>query len=150
MPSEFMGYHLWDTGENWPQYKRYNAATSMLAINSALELCYWSRKTTLRSSYPLKIAKHHGIDLIHKSRNAPLPYPTMHHPEQKCAHFCSEWYIVGWGTGALWDLWDWSISVYFVDQISYITVLYWKWMGPENEFVSLLNCLYTLAHTGHH
>ena len=29
-------------------------------------------------------------DLIHKSQNAPVPYPTMLHSEQKCAHFCSE------------------------------------------------------------
>ena len=42
--------------------------------------------------------------------NLPVPYPTMHHSEQKCAHFCSEWCIVGYGTGALWDLWDWSIG----------------------------------------
>ena len=28
----------------------------------------------------------------------------MHHSEQKCAHFCSEWCIVGYETGALWDL----------------------------------------------
>ena len=49
------------------------------------------------------------IDLIHKSQNAPVPYPTMQHPEQKCAHFCSECCIVGYGTGAFWDLWNWSI-----------------------------------------
>ena len=35
-------------------------------------------------------------DQIHKSHNAPVPYPTMHHSEQKCAHFCSEWGIVGY------------------------------------------------------
>ena len=29
------------------------------------------------------------IDLINKSHNAPNPYPTMHHSEQKGAHFCS-------------------------------------------------------------
>ena len=34
---------------------------------------------------------------------------TMHHSEQKCTHFCSEWCIVEYGTGALWDLRDWSI-----------------------------------------
>ena len=34
--------------------------------------------------------------------------PTIHHSEQKCSHFCSEWCSVGYGTGALWDLWDWS------------------------------------------
>ena len=28
----------------------------------------------------------------------------MHHSEQKCAHFCSEWCIVGYGTGAFWDI----------------------------------------------
>ena len=30
----------------------------------------------------------------------------MYHSEQKYAHFCSEWCIVGYGRGALWDLWD--------------------------------------------
>ena len=40
---------------------------------------------------------------------APVPYPTMHNSEQKCVHFCSEWCIVGYGTGALWDSWAWSI-----------------------------------------
>ena len=33
-------------------------------------------------------------DLIHKSQNAPVPYPTILHSEQKCVHFCSEWSIV--------------------------------------------------------
>ena len=49
------------------------------------------------------------IDLIHKSHNAPVLYPTMHHSEQKFTHFCSEWCIVGYGTGASWDLWHWSV-----------------------------------------
>ena len=43
------------------------------------------------------------IDQFHKSHNAPVPYPRMHDSEQKCAHFCFEWCIVGYGTGALWD-----------------------------------------------
>ena len=50
-----------------------------------------------------------GNDLNYKSHNAPVPYPTMQHSEQKCAHFCSECCIVGYRTGALWDLWDWSV-----------------------------------------
>ena len=33
----------------------------------------------------------------------------MQHSEQKCAHFCSEWCILGYGTGAFWDLWIRSI-----------------------------------------
>ena len=53
------------------------------------------------------------IDLIHKIHNAPVPYPTIYHSEQKCSYFCSEWRIVGYGTGALWHLWDWSIYVKF-------------------------------------
>ena len=49
---------------------------------------------------------------IHKSQNAPVPYPTMLHPEQKCAHFCSEWSIVGYGIGLFWDLRNWSDVCY--------------------------------------
>ena len=33
-----------------------------------------------------------------------VPYPRMLRSEQKCAHFCSEWSIVGYGAGAFWDL----------------------------------------------
>ena len=50
------------------------------------------------------------IDLIHKSQNASVSYPTMFYSEQKCAHFCSERNIVVYGTGAFWDLWNWSIE----------------------------------------
>ena len=55
----------------------------------------------------------YSIDQYHKSYNAPVPYPTMHHSEQKWAHFCSEWCIVGYGTDALWDLLIRSIVGYF-------------------------------------
>ena len=34
-----------------------------------------------------------------KFHSAPVPYVTMHHLEQKCAHFHSEWCIVGYGKG---------------------------------------------------
>ena len=51
------------------------------------------------------------INPIHKSQNATVPYPTMLHSEQKCAHFCSEWSIAGYGTGTFWDLWNQSISI---------------------------------------
>ena len=58
------------------------------------------------------LAQDHGnsIDWIYKSHNPPVPYPTMHHWEQKCAHFCFQWCIVAYEAGALWDLWDWSID----------------------------------------
>ena len=41
------------------------------------------------------------INLIHKYHNAPVPYPAMPQSEQKCAHFCFEWCIMGCGTGVL-------------------------------------------------
>ena len=44
------------------------------------------------------------IDQFHKSNNTPIPYPTMHHSEQKCDHFCSEWCIMGYEMGVLWEL----------------------------------------------
>ena len=50
------------------------------------------------------------MDLNHKSQNVPIPYPTMLHPEQKSAHFCSEWSIMGYETDAFWDLWNWFTS----------------------------------------
>ena len=40
-----------------------------------------------------------------KSQNASVPYPTLLHSEQKCTHFCSERSNVGYGIGALWDVW---------------------------------------------
>ena len=52
-----------------------------------------------------------AIEQSHKSQNAPVPYPTKLRSEQKCAskqkcaHFCSEWSIAGYGTGASWNLW---------------------------------------------
>ena len=49
-------------------------------------------------------------ELIKQSQNAPVPYPTMPHSEQKCAHFCSEWNVVRYVTGADWALWNWSID----------------------------------------
>ena len=50
------------------------------------------------------------IDQFRKSQNAPVPHPTMLHPEQKCANLCSEWSIVGYGTDEFWDLWIRSIE----------------------------------------
>ena len=49
------------------------------------------------------------IDPIHKSHKAPVPYPILLYSEQKCAHFCSEWSILRYETGAFWNLWNWSI-----------------------------------------
>ena len=53
------------------------------------------------------------IDLSHKSHNAPILYPTMHHFVTEtctCVHVSvTKWCIVGYLSNALWDLWEWSI-----------------------------------------
>ena len=55
-------------------------------------------------------------------QNALVPYPMMLHSEQNCAHFFAEWGIVGWGTGAFWELWNRSIvlSLFPADGIQII------------------------------
>ena len=40
------------------------------------------------------------FNAILTNRTMHVPYPTIHRSEQKCAHFCSEWCIMGYGTGA--------------------------------------------------
>ena len=46
----------------------------------------------------------------HKSHNALAKYPTMHHfVTEMCTHVhisATKWCIVGYGTDALWDLWN--------------------------------------------
>ena len=54
-------------------------------------------------------------DMTSNSPNSQIPECTCsisHNAlssEQKWAHFCSEWNIVECGTGAFWDLWNWSV-----------------------------------------
>ena len=56
-----------------------------------------------------------SIDQSHKSHNAPVPYPTMHHfVTEMCTRVhisVTKWCIVGYLPDALWDLWDWSIEI---------------------------------------
>ena len=76
------------------------------------------------------------IDQSHKSRNAPVSYPTMYNSEQKCAHFYSEWSIVGYGAGAFWGspgiagpltvvMWHARFKYRTVKAIEYR----WRWPG---------------------
>ena len=46
--------------------------------------------------------------------NTPVAYPTKHHSEQKCAHFCSVWCIVGYRTSAFWELWICSTRASYI------------------------------------
>ena len=47
------------------------------------------------------------IDMLHKSHNAPVPYPTMHHFEPEISYKMVHCGIFSY---ALWDLWDGFIS----------------------------------------
>ena len=62
-----------------------------------------------------------GKDQPHISHIATKPWPTMHHSERKSAPF---WCIVGYGTGALWDLWYWSIRLRIRDLLC--SVIFWQ------------------------
>ena len=55
-----------------------------------------------------------NADLVHKSHNAPIPYPTMHHFVSEmctCVHISvTKLCIVGYWSNVLWDLWDGSVQ----------------------------------------
>ena len=58
---------------------------------------------------------HGAIGQSHISHNASDIYPTMHHfcnrNVHTCAHFCYKTVYCGiYWTGALWDMWYWSIN----------------------------------------
>ena len=54
------------------------------------------------------------LDLLHKSHNAPVIYPTIYHFVTEmctCVYISvTKWCIVGYLFDALWDLWDGSID----------------------------------------
>ena len=60
------------------------------------------------------------IGICHKSHNTPVPYQTMHHSEQKCAHLFSEKWIVGYGTGKLFDWCIRSIRIHVINVLVYL------------------------------
>ena len=72
------------------------------------------------------------VDLIRKSHTAPSPYHKIHHSEQKCAHFCSEWCIMWYWTGVLSDLCGRSVVIFPWTRLPRITLVYtWWWHGME-------------------
>ena len=46
---------------------------------------------------------------------------TMFHSQQQCAHFGSEWIIVGYGIGAFMDLWNRSIVSNTMQEICHVS-----------------------------
>ena len=89
----------------WHQHHQSSKTLALYKGNPLVTGSFPSQRSTNAESIPMSW-RHHiiRIDLIHKSQNVPVPYPTMLYSEQKCEHFCSEWSIVGYGTNASWDL----------------------------------------------
>ena len=65
------------------------------------------------------------IDQLHKPRNVPVPYPTMHHfVTEMCTHVhisVTKWCIVGYLSDALWELWGGSIWIVVQWKIDNVT-----------------------------
>ena len=59
-----------------------------------------------------------GIDLSHKSHNAPDKYPTMHHfVTEMCTHVhisVTKWCIMGYLSDASWHFWDGYTNIIWV------------------------------------
>ena len=73
------------------------------------------------------------IEPSHKSHNASDKYPTMHpFVTEMCTSVhisVKKWCFVGYGTGALWDLCNWSIvqSVHKYETEPKIEYMYWQY-----------------------
>ena len=72
-------------------------------LSDSVQICwatahghYWPGISLERDDMKL-ILNSWWTDNFHKSHNAHVPYHTIHHWEQKCAHFCSECFM-------LWDM----------------------------------------------
>ena len=63
----------------------------------------------------LYILQGYWIDLLQKSHNTPVLYPTMHHFVTEmctCVHISvTKWCILGYLSRALWNLWDGYIDI---------------------------------------
>ena len=80
-------------------------------------LCIIGTHVHSRSSFRItkEMKQYRRIYDIHKSQNAPIRHPTMHHSAQNYAQLCSEQYIVGYGTGTFGDLCDWFVGITHVE-----------------------------------
>ena len=61
-------------------------------------------KFSLAKGIRSKTGAAHPRQKFFRAPHSHMSMSTMHHAKQKCAHFCSEWCIVVYETGALWDL----------------------------------------------
>ena len=93
-----------------------------LSINHSYPLCL--SQCYCASEWPWRIWENacYLISAKNTKREGAHNWPNSQIPEFTCSishnapfrtemwiHLCSEWSMVGYGTGALWDLWNWSI-----------------------------------------
>ena len=61
-----------------------------------------------------------AVELLYKSHNTPVPYPTMQHFVTEmcsCVHrSVTKWRFVGYLSDALWDLWGRYCSIFWVNR----------------------------------
>ena len=80
------------------------------------------------------MASHYRIDPSHKSHNALENYPTMHNfVTEMCTHVhisVTNWCIVGYGTGALWDTELVHCGICATGVLMYVEAVPWNTVYP--------------------
>ena len=76
-------------------------ACSRSRISQHTKACLWDFEWPRKR---LQVGSIQILPFSHILRTS-VPYPTIHHSKQKWAYSCSEWSIMGYETGAFWDLW---------------------------------------------
>ena len=108
-------YFQWIPNEAWTHWGNYKMAIISHVIFSISFLLLFNRNYCILIKISLKFVPKGWIDPSHcKSHNASDKYPTIYHfITEMCTYVyisVTKCCIVGYGTDALWDLWDWSID----------------------------------------
>ena len=131
LPESMLSYLQW--GHCYLVKGNFTETVPDIAHYEVFENCkFENTATSPKDKWVNKIPQspHTTIDQIHKSQNAPVSYPRRHHSEQKCAQFCSEWSILGYGTGAFWEYWNWSTTMSHWNRTNTLT---WPWTSTIIE-----------------
>ena len=112
-------------------------------LDNHFALNRWQAITKINTDWVLAhiwVITHGRIDLLHKSHNTPVPYPTMYHfVTEMCTgvHISvTKWCIVRYLSDALWDLWYgstkdmYSITLTFYTQIPIAPTFIYLQCGP--------------------
>ena len=98
---------------NSPGISEFSAQMASYAENVSIWWRHPEVCTRLTQCYVLLCLGGRQVDRLHKSHNAPVPYPIMLHlVTEMCipVHISvTKWCVVGYLYDALWDLWDGSM-----------------------------------------